>query len=331
MTVSAPQINVFESQIPDHQIEDLDSFNAVTSDPYQVAGLYFFYKLDCLIDLAYKVSHDFYDRPELFTEVTNAETLAKLHARYGCDESFLNKKERYAIYSALFGKCMPNDFSANEEDNFPNLRDALIDACAIFVETKFGDAPSLRENVRKTHRLVKEYLTGLNGASVSWSREHALSDLTEQVSYRILRDRGVSAVFGIATPARAAWPYTFDSNADKLVEKISKQLTWPEKSENAEKSGEMPVDGKHEMHKYISREQITNLQRSAIEGAKAIATVIDVDASSTDKDVDRLITKCYTWGTALKSLGVQKAVGAQMKPVAAPSSGQARPGTYARS
>jgi hypothetical protein len=141
-----------------------------------------------------------------------------------------------------------------------------------------------------------EYLTGLQGDSVSWSRDNALSGLTEQVSYRILRNKGVSAVYGIATPARDAWPYTFDSNADKVVEKISKQLMWPEHSE------EMGSDGKNEMHKYISREEITNLQRAAIEGAKAIATVIDVDAGSTDDDVDLLIRKCYTWGTALRNL-----------------------------
>jgi hypothetical protein len=129
--------------IADHQIQDLDSFNTVTSDPHQVAGLYFFYKLDCLIDLAYKVSYDFYDRPELFTDLgdasgertaegTIAPTLAKLHARYGCDEFFLNKKQRHAIYCALFGKSASMDASADEEGNFPNLRDELIEACATF-------------------------------------------------------------------------------------------------------------------------------------------------------------------------------------------------------
>jgi len=283
--------------IPDHQISDLNSFETVTSKQYQVAGLYFFCKLDCLTDLAYKVSHDFYDRPELFTDLAaTAPVLAKLHARYGCDESFLNKKQRDAIYSALFGKSGSMDSSADEEGNFPNLRDELIEACATFVETKFGDAPSLRENVRQKHRLFKEYLTGLKGDSVDWSRDKALAELTENVTYKILRNKGVSAVYGIATPARDEWPYTFDSNADKLVEKISQQLVSPEKSE------EMDADGKYEIQKYISREEITNLQRTAIEGAKAIATVIDIDAASADNDVDLLISKCYTWGTALKNL-----------------------------
>lgn len=283
--------------IPDHQISDLKSFEAVTTNQYQVAGLYFFYKLDCLIDLAHEVSHDFYDRPELFTDLGPiAPTIAQLHARYGCDEGFLNKKQRHAIYSALFGMTTAMDALANEEGNFPNLRDELIEACATFVETKFGDAPSLRENVRQKHRLFKEYLTGLRGASVSWSRDGALAGLTEQVSYQVLRNNGVSAVYGIATPASADWPYTFDSNADKLVEKISKQLMRPEKP------ADMESNGKGEMPRVISREEITNLQRAAIEGANAIATAIDVDGATTDPDIDLFIRKCYTWGTALRNL-----------------------------
>jgi hypothetical protein len=283
--------------IADHQINDLDTFKAVTSDPHQVGGLYFFYKLDCVIDLAHKVSHDFYDRPELFTDLAGASsTIAKLHARYGCDESFLNNKQRHAIYAPLFGMSAAMDAMGDEEGNFPNLRDELMEACATFVETKFGDAPSLRENVLQKHRLFKEYLMGLQGDSVTWSREDALASLTEEVSYKILRNDGVSAVYGIATAPKNEWPYAFDSNADKLIEKISKQLMSPEKSE------EMDADGKHEVYKYISREEITNLQRAAIEGAKAIATVIDVDAGSKDDDVDLLIRKCYTWGTALRNL-----------------------------
>jgi hypothetical protein len=288
--------------IPDHKIEDFDSFKTATSDSHRVAGIYFFHKLDCLIDLAFKVSHDFYDRPELFTKLTDlaggsiAQSLAKLHARYGCDESFLNKKQRHAIYSALFGKSASMDLSADEEGDFPNLRDELMEACATFVETKFGDEDSLRENVRQKHRLFKEYLTGLEGDSVTWSRDNALANLTEDVSYKVLRNGGVSAVYGIAAAPKKEWPYTFDSNADKLIEKISKQLMWPEKTEV------MDSDGKGEMQRYISREEITNLQRVAIEGARAIATIIDVDASSNDEDIDVLIRRCYTWGTALKSL-----------------------------
>jgi hypothetical protein len=289
--------------VPDHQIFDLTSFDAVTCEPHQVAGLYFYYKLDCLIDLAYAVSHDFFRRPELFTDLPSgsgesiAPLIAKLHARYGTDEFLLNKMQRAAVYAALFGKIVSEDFTGDEEGNFPNLRDELIEACATFVETKFGDEVSLRENVRQKHRLFKEYLSGLLGASVRWSREEALATLTEVISYPILRNQGVSAVYGIARPAIGEWPYTFDSNAAKLVEEISKQLM------GLGKPPEFQADKMARMPMHISREEITNLQRAAIEGAQAIATAIDVVSSSTEDEVDLLIRKCYTWGTALKSLG----------------------------
>jgi hypothetical protein len=136
----------------------------------------------------------------------------------------------------------------------------------------------------------------LFGTSVKWSRENALPALTEQTSYQILRNGGVSAVYGIAKPATDDWPYTFDSNAAKLIEEISKRLMWPGKSI------EMDSDGKLNKQRYLSREEITNLQRAAIEGATAIATAIDVDAGNKDDEVDLFIRKCYTWGTALKSL-----------------------------
>ena len=78
--------------IDDYLIQDFETFKAATSETHRVAGLYFFYKLDCLIDLAYKVAYDFYDRPELFTDLAGSSAIiATLHARYGCHESFLNK------------------------------------------------------------------------------------------------------------------------------------------------------------------------------------------------------------------------------------------------
>src|SRR5687768_4835571 len=128
--------------IPDHQISDLKSFEKVTGKQYQVAGVYFFYKLDCLVDLAHKTSHDFFDRPELFTDLTAAggavipPILARLHARYGSDETILNREQRHAIYAALFGKSASTDSSVDEGSDFRNLGDELMEACATFVETK---------------------------------------------------------------------------------------------------------------------------------------------------------------------------------------------------
>ena len=112
-----------------------------------------------------------------------------------------------------------------------------------------------------------------------------MADLAENISYKILRHEGVAAIFGISTSPKPEWPYDEDSNGDKLVEEISRQLKWPENSEM-----------------YITRELFSNLQRAALRGAEAVATIIDYNESKTDDDLDLLITKCYSWGSALKSI-----------------------------
>jgi len=290
------------AKLTDHNISDLNSFNGVTKDPHQVAGLYFYSVLDCLVDLAYKVSYDFFKKPHLYINLGRTQpavstsppfssVLAKLHAQYGSNELLPSTAQRDEIYLPIFGRVA--GYSTNEEGNFPRLRDELINAAAAFAERVFDTGVNmLRQRVITTHRPFQEYLNGLQGDSVKWSKETALPELTEKVSYTILRNNGVAGVFGINTPRDPNWPYTEDSNGDKLVEEISKQLMWADQPEGM----------------YITREHFSNLQRAALRGAEAIATIIDfqegLGATLKEKEdnVDLLITKCYTWGAALMSL-----------------------------
>jgi hypothetical protein len=278
--------------IDDHRIRDLRSFNDVTGKSHETAGLYSFLLLDCLVDLAHKVSLDFFKRPQLYTDLDGdegdeiAELLATLHTRYGTEENIVSKSQRDEIYVSIFGQSggLP---IADGVGDFPRLRNELMEAATAFAERVYDTGlEMLRERVRTTHRPFREFLVGLQGSSLRWSRNRALPRLTEEIAYEILRNKGVTAVFGVSTPANPAWPYTEDSNGDKLVEEISKQL----RSDN---EPGMP----------ISREQFTNLQRAALRGAEAIATVVDFNEDdATNEDLERLITKVYTWGSALQSL-----------------------------
>jgi hypothetical protein len=93
-------------------------------------------------------------------------------------------------------------------------------------------------------------------------------------------------VFGITTPPTDRWPFAEDANADKLVEEISKRVLTPTNLQVG-----------------ITREGISNRQRAALRGAEALATILDFSEEGTNEpDLDLLITKCYTWGSALKSL-----------------------------
>jgi hypothetical protein len=285
---------------------DLDSFREIMSEPNQIAGLYFFATLDCLLILANRVAHDFFERPHLYTDLAEDEdegdgtdpnegpplalTIARLHAREGSEERFLDWEQRRQIYSALFGPGL----GANvPEGDFGRLSWDLINACAAFAERVYDTGVEmLRERVRTAHRPFKEYLIGLHGASVRWSADGALAVLTEVVAYPILRNRGVASVFGIARPTTAAWPYAQDANGDKLVEEISRQLVAPVAGIAPGEPHPLP-DG------YVTRERFSNLQRAGTTGALALRAALDFSEDGTNDELDRLITACYTWGSTL--------------------------------
>jgi hypothetical protein len=55
----------------------------------EVAALYSYLELDCLVSVVYHVAVDFFDRPHLYTELGDQHVvagLARLRARYGADD-----------------------------------------------------------------------------------------------------------------------------------------------------------------------------------------------------------------------------------------------------
>jgi hypothetical protein len=286
-----PTVATTASALPNHHIRDLRSFHEVTKEPRQIAGLYFYQLLDCLVDVAYKISADFRKRPQLYRELGQpsiARPLAELNAKYGTEINLLSASERNEIYAPIFG--VSDALSQSDADNFSNLRNDLVRAAKAFAEGAHQHSlPMLREAVRTAHQPFKDYLLNLHGESVRFSKEIALSELTENVCYPILRNRHIAAIFGVPKLAGAEYPYAADPAEDLLIEQIAQQLTWPTDSSQA--------------YGKLTRERISNLQRAALRGAEAIATVIDFqDDNHTDVDLDLLVTKCHVWGTALVSL-----------------------------
>src|SRR5439155_9493140 len=97
--------------ITDYKITNLLSFNSVTQEPRQVAGLYFYQILDCLVELTYQVSLDFDDRPQLYKNLGGTpgqgvkpsqpsaltQNLASVHAQYGTRIDLPSKDQRRRI------------------------------------------------------------------------------------------------------------------------------------------------------------------------------------------------------------------------------------------
>jgi hypothetical protein len=275
------------SKVPNYRITNLHSFEEATKQPRQIAGLYFYKILDCLVDFAYKISADFRRRPELYRDLGDSSivaTLAKLNAQYGTEVALPSGQQRAEIYAPIFGR--------NDNDSFPRLTVDLIRACTAYAERVVDSSiEMLRENVRAAHRPFQDYLTTLQGDSVRLSKEVIFSELTEKISYPVLRNSAVAAVFGVAKGPSPEYPYATDPSEDLLMEGVSIQL----KSAGSSFTS-------------FSRERISNLQRTALRGTEAIATVIDFSesgASGTDTALELLISKCFTWGTALASLKTQ--------------------------
>jgi hypothetical protein len=266
--------------IPDHKITGFNSFKEVTGDPRQVAGVYFYSLLEPLVEIAHAVSRDFFARPHLYTDLGDDEllaVLARLNAKWGSDEQVPSGDQRRVIYEALFGP---------DGGDFVRLRDQLVDAASAFAERVFDTGEEmLRERVRTTHRPLRDYLTGVYSDSLKWSSEKALAEITESLAYRVLRSKGIAAIFGISLPATADWPYVQDSNGDKVVEEASR---------NFFASGHISS--------VTTRERFSDLQNVASRGAEALATIVEFDGPANNRDLDLLITKVYTWGSSLLCL-----------------------------
>lgn len=281
---------------PQHngRIYDFTSFKAVTDEPHQVARLYFYSMLDSLVELAYQVSCDFFQRPHLYTKlgdvpVANGKTesvsrvLARLHSRLGSNELFPSSKQRNEIYFPIFGS--PAEDAMGKNNKFQGLRDVLMDSAAAFAGNAVDTGVEvLRDNVRSSARPLRNYLTQLRGDSVKWSAEEGLAHLTEEVCYTVFRSSGVAGVFGITTAPEQNWPYVEDSNGDKLVEAMSNQLGSTNDSNGNPKKGEL----------------FSNLQGAALRGAEALAAIADFKDSD-GEDIDLLIKRVYSWRSALSA------------------------------
>jgi hypothetical protein len=281
------------SHAPKYRITDLRLFEKVTEEPRQIAGLYFYQILDCLVDLAYFVSMDWRQRPQLYRDLGQpsiALALAGLNAHYGTQIDSLSPNQRNQIYAPIFGNWNWNGSSSSGCSSFPGLRDSLIQAATEFAQRQSDTGVEmLKEGVRTAHRPFKDYLVGLQGESVRFSKERALFEFTERTCYPILRSQAVAAVFGIAKRASSGYPYATDPAEDVLIEEISRQVASVDSSQTP-----------------ITRAQISSLQRAALRGAEAIASVIDFEeADASGEELDLMITRLYTWGTALATMNAQ--------------------------
>jgi hypothetical protein len=271
-------------------IQDRQSFDAIAGEGHEIAGLYFYCILDHLVDIAWAVSRDFsVGRFHLFTDNTadSAQDLLRLYTQLGSNEIFLSREHRQMIWRSLFGHGASDQES--ESHSFPQLRSSLLEAASEYVtraEIETG-APGLISGFRLALIPFNQFILSAQGAAVRLYRLRTFPALTEDNVYRILRNPGVAAVYGINAAIADQWPYAFDTNANKMIAEISRQLQVT-----------------HDSGEHYSQKWESYLETTAKRGAVAIATAIDTGAdSSSDESIVDLINKCYAWHTALKFVG----------------------------
>ena len=270
---------------PGRYVVGRDSFLDVTAPPRELASLYFFCVLDPLIEVSRSVAADFFHRPQMYLDLgddTAPQHLARLHFRTGSDESVPSRDQRAEVFGPLFG----DPFGANAigDGDFLRLSGDLMRSAVAYVERQVETSVAmLREQVRTDHRPFKDYLVARAGASVRWSAQVTLPDITESDAYAILRSPGIAVLFGSPPPTKD-WPYQDETNGGKLVVEITKQLG--------------PPDGTGPW----TAERCSSMQRVAVRGCEAIASTLDVQDDADSDELDLMISRVYAWRTALRAV-----------------------------
>ncbi|MGW3815312.1 hypothetical protein [Streptomyces sp. NPDC005046] len=272
-------------------ITDEASFEALTSEPSQIAALYFYLQMDHVVCAAHRVALSSVERPQMYTrlhEKTSAGQLARLRARYGHDEHVPNRAQRAAVFEGAFQESATHAMRGTGDFSFPKERDLLLDAACKYAERVYDTGVDLLlASVRNALLPLQSYLQGLHGDTLVWSVEETLGGITRHLAYPVLHDAGISAVFGVTTPPSENWPFIEDTNADRLLEEIDRQLPLPDQ----------------ELFQHATRAVSSSRHRVALRGAEAIAAILEFPQNGPTEQLVDLTSKCYLWATALRGLG----------------------------
>jgi hypothetical protein len=255
---------------------------------FDFGSLYAKWTLDTLIELAYAVSSDFINRPQLFTGNDIPPEIVDLRMSYGAHRGYPNTQQRAAMLMPIFGRSdglKPTDAS-NSVAPFILARRKFFEACIAYSERAVDTGLSmLEERVQSSIIPFRAFFESIDGQSVSLSARQ-IGDIMDVVT-KILRSSGVAKVYGASAidSEDSDWPWvgedhTINSSGAKLVEAASNVLP-------------VPQDSKMSYIKFIL------LQRVAQEGSRALSKVGAVHAKEKEA-IRELINHGYIWATSLR-------------------------------
>jgi hypothetical protein len=244
-----------------------------------IGDMYSQWTLDSIVELAYGVSNDFINRPQLYQNGEIPDEIVDLRMSYGTSRNFPNMQQRQLMLMPVFGKS-DGQRPDSSTSPFYSARKKLIDASIAYSERVYDTGLAmLKDRIRSAIIPIRSHLQSIAGHSVesSYDQSKKIFDL----AVRILTSSVVARVFGVEK-ATEGWPMANDDpNGAKLVGAIGATL-------------KLPPDYNLTYDRFIL------LQRVANEGRDALELLLLQDPTSSEEKLNDLVTKVYTWGTSLR-------------------------------
>ncbi|MCP4403234.1 MAG: hypothetical protein GY801_38740 [bacterium] len=251
--------------------------------------LYKIWVSDCIPNLGHAISHDFTNRPELYKQIKNGNTvknLTDMQSLYGYAPNFPNDDIRVMLMQPIFG-ASDGHGSGSDSSSFQTSRMPVLAAAADYSENAQPQAfPMHRERIRSALIPFRRFMEDLIGVSLDQTASRMGSIFNTAAS--ILRDPDIAARFSVNKSIPADWPLESTvAHAAQLIKNITSQLP------------DTPYG-------VVSQDRFVRMQRIAQEGCESIQFILDTDIESikvTEATLDDLIRRLYAWGSDLGLIG----------------------------
>jgi len=281
-------------------ISDWNSFDSTTNvtdkedrhGKRHIAGLYYFFMTDYLVDIAYGLSKEVFKKPQDFKNfmgAANIDKIAEFRYQYGRSVTYLDKDQRSDIYHSVFGTG--ESTFLNDNSDFGRLLSDIIRASVDFRQNSSdkGIGFLVSQQLYDAHRTFVEYLDRVHGDSLKWSCA-AFQAIYRNIIEKIYYVPSVLEASGVHSGPGPNWPYRESSNGAQMVERLA-------------------AYGEHAVCRSLTRERFSKLHRVALRGGEALAAIIDVKAYSDPEDLRILTEKCCSWQLSLQQLSTHLGAG----------------------
>jgi len=252
----------------------------------QTADLYELWTLDILPALGVRLADVFETNPKQFKRVTPkvSDTLARLHYRTGCDESYLNASQRLGLIMPLLGESDGAQHS-DETSTFHQASMGLRKAAVDYVQRSFDTGErQLRNAFRDAAKAMYAYLTTLEGSVTTNALARIYVHFGDVAG--VLKSEEYCSGLGLPPAPTDGWPRfgVVDGDGAALIAELTHRAITAETTS-------VPAVG---VTRFVA------MQRVADYGAASLDEVLLDPVMADDDRANEVINVVYRWWTALR-------------------------------